>query len=78
MFAVPCARNGGKIEAGFQSRRLLSTPAYPSNGFHFVEPDELVQTYKEITLVAYVPVFLFFSTPGRHSEDASPWTSALR
>ena len=36
---VPCARNGGKIEAGFHSRRSLPSPACPSQRISFRRTD---------------------------------------
>ena len=41
---VPCARNGGKIEAGFHSWRSLSPPACPPNGFHSEESERELGT----------------------------------
>ena len=59
---VPCARNGGKIEAGFHSRRSLPSPACPPNGFHSEESEG-----------NWVLVFLFFRPRVRGSQGTSPF-----
>ena len=57
---VPCARNGGKIEAGFHSWRSLPSPAAPPNGFHSEEPEG-----------NWVLVFLFFRPRVRGSQGTN-------
>ncbi len=57
---VPCARNGGKIEAGFHSWRSLPPPACPPNGFHSEEPEG-----------NWVLVLLFFRPRVRGSQGTN-------
>ena len=59
---VPCARNGGKIEAGFHSRRSLPSPACPSQRISFRRTDG-----------NWVLVWLFFRPRVRGSQGTSPF-----
>ena len=59
---VPCARNGGKMEAGFHSRRSLPSPACPSQRISFRRTGWELGTG--------IP---FFSTRVRGSQGTSPF-----